>query len=196
MKNLQFTRFAQIAPTPWKNGRGKTVQLAIHPLDATNENFEWRVSIARLDTSAAFSVFDGVERCLAVLQGEMTLLRPAHKPLVLTPASRPARFGGHEAVEGKVMRGPVIDLNIMYKISHWKGSLRRVTCLADRVLSLSPSEFLCSLSERIDFEAEGNTLHLSLFDLVKVHQKVAVRIKASAIRPVAAYVITLRGRLS
>lgn len=182
---VNIVRFAAITPTPWKNGLGTTTQLAIHPPGATTEDFEWRVSIARLDASAPFSAFAGIERCLAVLQGEMTLVR-SQGSHILTPASHPVCFDGSEAVEGRVGRGPVLDLNVMYKVSQWRATMRRLRLTADTTLSANGWSMLCSLSDTIDVETDGKSLQLGWFDVLEWRQT-SVRLAVS--RPVDAYLI-------
>ncbi|MDN3711112.1 HutD family protein [Paracoccus cavernae] len=59
---------------PWKNGKGVTIAIAIHPADASVENFDWRLSTATVDSDGPFSVFEGIERSLSVLTGDGLVL--------------------------------------------------------------------------------------------------------------------------
>src|SRR5262245_22690010 len=121
-----IVRYAHVAPTPWKNGLGATVQLAIHPTGASLETFDWRISIARLDRSAPFSVFPGIDRWLVVLAGEMILYREGLDPLALTAQSDPIHFSGEVSAKGDVLQAPVLDLNVMYRADRWRATMRRV----------------------------------------------------------------------
>ena len=38
--------------TPWKNGMGRTRELAVHPAGAGMDDFIWRVSVAEVITAA------------------------------------------------------------------------------------------------------------------------------------------------
>jgi uncharacterized protein len=152
---------------PWKNGLGMTTQLAIHPHDATTDAFEWRVSIAQLKGSAAFSLFHGIERCLGVLNGAVTLLRAGHAPLRMTAESQPVSFSGSIQAEGRVETGTALDLNLMYRPSQWRATMKRVKAVARTTLHASPVAMLCPLSAtRADVGGERH--ELNRFDLLRV----------------------------
>ena len=191
MTSVSVARFAQIEPVLWKNGLGKTTQLAVHPQGSGSDDFEWRVSIARLDASAPFSRFDGVDRCLAVLQGEMSL-RGLPGVESMTPRSTPLHFSGTEAVEGQVIRGPVLDLNVMYKAKGWYATMRRVRWPSVTAVTLSDSQLLCSLSDRIDITVTGEKMQLALFDLLSARAPVEVQVGGSG--AVEVYVIEIHRR--
>lgn len=191
MKSSTIVSFARSASSSWKNGLGKTTELAIHPPGAGSDDFEWRVSIAQLDASAPFSVYPGIERCLAVLQGEMAMVRqsqpPLPMPVTLTPNSQPIRFSGSDLVEGQVLRGPVLDFNVMCKASHWRATLRRMRWSTDTAVSIAAPAVLCSISNEMDIEIDGSAGRLTLYDAVVVQLDAVLRIKAS--QPVEAYLV-------
>ncbi len=60
-------RFAETTPAPWLNGLGRTWALIGDPGEA------WRLSVARLEAPAAFSVFPGVHRTLVPRGGGIRL---------------------------------------------------------------------------------------------------------------------------
>ncbi|MBN7823193.1 HutD family protein, partial [Bowmanella yangjiangensis] len=45
---------------PWKNGGGSTLELAICPVGASLDDFDWRISSASVASSGAFSRFPGI----------------------------------------------------------------------------------------------------------------------------------------
>lgn len=55
----------------WKNGKGKTLELAIFPTEADfrSDPFLWRLSSAQIVESGLFSKFPGYERFLTLLDG-------------------------------------------------------------------------------------------------------------------------------
>src|SRR5436853_5944959 len=55
--------------TTWKNGGGRTTEIAAYPPDAGLEHFAWRASIADIERSGPFSAFAGIDRTLVLLQG-------------------------------------------------------------------------------------------------------------------------------
>jgi environmental stress-induced protein Ves len=77
MKRL---RAADRTPRPWKNGGGQTTDVAVFPDGAGLDDFDWRVSIARVDGDGPFSIFPGVDRPLdavAVGAGEVAAMAGA-----------------------------------------------------------------------------------------------------------------------
>jgi environmental stress-induced protein Ves len=71
-----------VAPTPWRNGGGVTRQLAVWPAQG---EWAWRMSVAEVDRSGPFSRFEGIERWLAVLQGNGVQLDVGVGPRALQP---------------------------------------------------------------------------------------------------------------
>jgi uncharacterized protein len=106
-------RAADRSAVPWKNGGGLTREVAIHPSGSGLERFDWRVSIAEVRTGGPFSVFTGIERSLAVLEGALSLAIAGRDELTLSSETPPVRFSGEVAVSGRPLGGPVTDLNVM-----------------------------------------------------------------------------------
>ena len=99
---------------PWKNGGGETAEIAIAPPGAKLEDFDWRVSMARVDGDGPFSSFPGVERTLTVLTGAGMRLRVAGREAVdLSPDSEPYAFSADVATGAELLGGPITDFNVM-----------------------------------------------------------------------------------
>ncbi len=99
---------------PWKNGGGETIELLVHPAGADMDAFDWRISLARVAADGPFSAFPGVDRTLTILDGEgLELSVGAGAPMRLTPASAPFAFPADAACTGRLLAGPVTDLNVM-----------------------------------------------------------------------------------
>ena len=78
---------------PWKNGRGETTEIAVHPAGASIDDFGWRVSMAGVAEDGDFSLFPGIDRTLAVLTGAGIELQVQGQGLHrLTPATAPLAF--------------------------------------------------------------------------------------------------------
>lgn len=115
-------RGADRAWTAWKNGGGETATVAVFPEKAGLSDFDWRVSIARVDGDGPFSAFPGIDRTLTLLSGGSMALN-GH---VLTPDSAPFAFDGGKAVQASVTGGPVHDLNVMTRRGRFSHSVARV----------------------------------------------------------------------
>lgn len=113
-------------PTPWKNGQGRTTEIAIRPPGAGLDRFDWRASIAEVAVSGPFSSFPGLDRWLAVLDGAMTLAIDGAAPLALDAGAVPVRFPGDVPVWAEVRSGPVRDLNIMTARGRVTADIRRL----------------------------------------------------------------------
>jgi environmental stress-induced protein Ves len=89
---------------PWKNGQGSTTELAVEPLGAALDAFDWRLSIAELRGSGPFSTFPGYDRIIVQLDGPpLTLTHGSDLPTTLEQLV-PHAFSGDDdttcAVDG------------------------------------------------------------------------------------------------
>lgn len=112
MTGLTPIRFADLEPTPWKNGLGVTRELFRAPTDPAGE-FDIRVSIADVAASGPFSPYPGVDRIIMLLDGAGMRLRVGGEVVELHRAE-PYRFDGAAAVVGEI-DSPTRDLNVMVR---------------------------------------------------------------------------------
>jgi environmental stress-induced protein Ves len=101
----------------WKNNLGWTHEIARGQADpATGDDWDWRLSIAEIEQSAAFSSFPGIERELVLLHGNGVCLRFDDGEVceLLAPFSH-CRFAGERALTGELIDGPTRDFNLMWR---------------------------------------------------------------------------------
>jgi environmental stress-induced protein Ves len=118
---------------PWKDGGGTTREIARSPpADSTNAalpayrsrqhpangnlarpSFAWRVSIAEIAASCAFSRFEGYDRTLVLLRGARMTLHVGHDPAIDLDQYSQCAFKGEAPVRCTLSDGPVQDLNVM-----------------------------------------------------------------------------------
>lgn len=102
---------------PWKNGRGATTELAIHPAhaDLADRPFAWRLSMADVVEDGDFSLFPGYDRTLVVARGEGMELSfdGASAPQRLAGPGSVCMFSGDWLTRGRLLDGPVRDFNVM-----------------------------------------------------------------------------------
>ncbi|WNI25313.1 HutD family protein [Streptomyces sp. ITFR-16] len=109
---FRILRAAGRPPVAWKNGGGVTREIAASP-GATTDAFDWRVSLAEVTGDGPFSVFPGVDRTLTVVEGAgMDLLVDGEHHIVDEPYW-PHGFPGDPQTEGRLLAGPVRNLNVM-----------------------------------------------------------------------------------
>ncbi len=102
----------------WKNGGGWTTQLAVFPEPKTgaDASFDWRVSIAEIESDGAFSTFPDCDRHIALLDGiGMQLRFDAADPMVLDRRLQFVQFAGEASTFGKLISGPVRDFNVIVR---------------------------------------------------------------------------------
>jgi environmental stress-induced protein Ves len=120
---MRLIRFADLPRLPWKNGGGATVELAVDPPGAGFDGFGWRVSAAEIRESGPFSRFDGVDRTLALLDGEGLALDFGDRTLEASREGEPVAFRGEEPVIGRPLGGFVRDLNVMTRRAVWRAEV-------------------------------------------------------------------------
>lgn len=112
---------------PWKNGGGVTTEIAVSPEGAGLNDFDWRISMARVESDGPFSAFPGIDRTLAVLEGDGIRLAIGDRPpLLLTSASEPLAFAADEPTHGTLLGGPILDLNVMARRVRFRATVRRI----------------------------------------------------------------------
>ena len=98
----------------WKNGGGETTEIALFPENAGLTDFDWRISMARVESAGPFSLFPGVDRTLSILDGKgIKLDIEGRLPVMLIEGSEPYRFAADVAAHAGLVGGPVTDLNVM-----------------------------------------------------------------------------------
>ena len=109
----QLIQYASLRPTPWKNGGGSTTEIAVWPAGAGFDEFDWRVSLATISQSGPFSSFPGIDRSLALVDGDGVLLDFGDERFVLSPSEPLIEFPGEEAVHATVTGALTTDFNVM-----------------------------------------------------------------------------------
>ena len=106
--------FAGLSAVPWKNGGGSTIQIAIDPPDAGFDDFDWRISLATIAEDGEFSVFPGVDRTLALVEGHGAAVDiDGESQVLLCPDEPVLSFGGESRLVAKLNHGPTTDFNVM-----------------------------------------------------------------------------------
>jgi environmental stress-induced protein Ves len=109
---------------PWKNGHGRTRELAIHPSGAGMDDFLWRVSVAEVDSAAPFSAFPGIDRVIALLDGDgFTMTMDDGRRHALTTPCVPFTFPGEARVDVALAGGPSRDFNLMLRRGRVRGGI-------------------------------------------------------------------------
>lgn len=106
---------------PWKNGQGETAEIAAEPHEG---GFLWRLSIAHIERSGAFSAYLGIERWITVLDGDgMRLLVSGTEPRIMRMLDPPARFPGEADTQCELLGSAIHDINLMLDRRHADGRM-------------------------------------------------------------------------
>lgn len=158
---------------PWKNGGGETTEIAVFPEDAGLSDFDWRVSMARVDGDGPFSSFPGIDRTLAILDGAGIVLDVAGQaPKRLTHESQPHAFSADSPTSAQLVSGTVLDFNVMSrrsKIEHRVERLHGPRSATARFIRL----VLCARGS-IEISTSGTSETLGLHDAVILRENEAL----------------------
>ncbi len=177
----------------WKNGGGETSEIAVSPPDAALDAFDWRLSMAKVETDGPFSAFPSVDRTLAILEGEGIRLSVGGEPAVtLTNISAPHAFAADAQASATLVNGPIRDLNMMSRRNRLAHSVTRLSGDAVDELRFSGLAMLVFCAEgRIKIDIGGNFVKLARHDtLVWTGEPLTAKLQSPDMSLI--YVINLR----
>lgn len=103
----------------WRNDGGWTTEIARGRVDASSahdDDFDWRLSIADIESDGPFSPFPGMDRDLVLIAGtgiELDIDEAA--PLRLDRRFQQVRFAGEQRVNCRLLAGPTRDFNVIVR---------------------------------------------------------------------------------
>jgi environmental stress-induced protein Ves len=149
---------------PWKNGGGTTAEIAAFPEGSGFETFGWRVSMADVASDGPFSLFPGIDRTLIVIEGDGIELDVEGIAYSLDTASPKLSFSGDDITAGRLLSGPIRDLNVMTR----RGQFRHRTRFAEAGVALLSEDtsvaFLVPLDGPFDVTLDSTIHSLSTLD--------------------------------
>lgn len=167
-------RLADCPLQPWKNGLGRTREIAVHPSAAGSADFLWRVSLAEVDSGAPFSLFPGVDRWIVLLDGEgFTMTLDGSGKHALTVPLEPFAFPGEAHVEVALAGGATRDFNLMVRRGQASGGIQPLHLAGDWVADQATVLVYC-VEGAIDAGAgllrAGDALLPQPGDTVRLHE--------------------------
>ena len=134
----RIQRFDEHLKMPWKNGLGITREVISRPASDGSGGFDWRISLATVGASGPFSVFAGIDRTIAVLQGDgMQLTVDGKREPPLLVASPPFAFSGDAEVQADCLGGETLDLNVMSRRGIIVHHMTKIAVSAAQTLAMS-----------------------------------------------------------
>ena len=101
---------------PWRNGGGRTRTLAAQPREAGEPPWDWRISLATIEQSTAFSAFAGADRVSVLLgTGQIQLSAEGESTLQMHQPGDTVAYRGEARWQAEVRRVelPLALLNVM-----------------------------------------------------------------------------------
>lgn len=126
--SMEFSGYRKItaghlAVVPWKNGGGVTTEIAVGPARAGDQEWSWRISVAEVGVTGAFSVFPGIDRTIAVVHGNGMDLEFEGGRMIPLELNRPVDFDGGAVVTGILRNEAIRDFNVMVDRRYYSATL-------------------------------------------------------------------------
>ena len=109
-------------------------------LPAEGSTWDWRLSVASIERAGEFTPYDGFDRTLTVIAGELLELT-VDGTAQAVEALRPLRFSGGSAVSATLPTGEVLALNLITRAGAVRGSVRIVELSKKREQHLFGAQF-------------------------------------------------------
>ena len=120
----RLIRYTDQPSMQWKNGGGSTVELLTSPEGAALADFDFRISVATVSKDGPFSLFPGVDRTLALVEGAgLTLHFDTGRKVVVDPSHPVATFPGEAVIHATVNGRATMDFNVMTQRSCYRHTL-------------------------------------------------------------------------
>ncbi|MFJ3516759.1 HutD family protein [Streptomyces sp. NPDC090131] len=165
---IRVLRAAGRTATVWKNGGGVTREIAARPEGAGMDDFAWRVSLAEVAADGPFSTFPGIGRTLTLAEGAGMDLRVAGVRRLVDERFVPQDFPGDEPTDCRLLSGPVVNFNVMYR----RGAVQAHTAVVRgrAALAVPPGETLLvvALDGPVVLERPGDPVELGPYDAALV----------------------------
>lgn len=136
-----------------------TCEIMRFPEDSSLESFDWRMSVATVQQGGAFSVFPGVDRSLAILEGKGLTLDVGGVVQELTPRDAILRFTGETAVSSTLIGGGIVDFNVMTRRALYTHTVEHLTVVQQTALPLNGDVILIYVVNGSCSLPDGNKLH-------------------------------------
>lgn len=144
---MKILRASSSRSVPWKNGGGMTREILREPAEPAA--FDWRLSLATIDSAGPFSAFDGYHRTLVLVAGAGVELNFAqHGTSRLTTPGQTVSFDGAWQTSCTLLDGSTTDLNLIVSAERAQSTSRSTPLTEEQVIQTAgwSEVFVCCLS--------------------------------------------------
>jgi len=160
----RVVRNHDLVRVPWKNGGGTTAEVACFPEGSGFETFGWRISMADVETDGPFSTFPGIDRTLIVVEGTGLELDVEGASYRLDKTSPKLSFSGDDSTVGRLLSGPIRDLNVMTRRGRFTHRTRLVRSGVALLAEDACAAFILALDGPFDVTLDGTIHSLQALD--------------------------------
>jgi environmental stress-induced protein Ves len=157
-------RNVDLVRVPWKNGGGTTAEVAAFPEGSTLDTFSWRISMADVASDGPFSLFPGIDRTLIVVEGNGIELDVEGIVYPLDRTSSKLSFSGDDITTGRLLSGPIRDLNVMTRRGRFRHRTRFVESGVALLSEDTTAAFLIPLDGSFDVTLDSTIHSLQALD--------------------------------
>jgi uncharacterized protein len=158
---VRIQRAAERRSTPWKNGGGLTFEVASFPEGSTLDTLHWRISLAEIRLAGAFSVFPGIDRKLALLDGRLSLYISGRDIIELSPGSEVVAFPGDIPTSAQPLSPQVTDFNVMTRRGQFTSRVVRRAVATSETLDIAESDVTVVIALAcLGVDVAGNRIEL------------------------------------
>ncbi len=157
---------------PWGQAQGQVREIAAGTLDAdgtllpgTATAWDWRLSVASIEQSGDFTPYDGCDRTLTVIAGELLELT-SNGTAHAVELYRPLKFPGGSNTSAALPTGEILALNLITRSGAVRGNVRIVELSKKREQHLFGSQFGVLLQGKASVLQEGSERELQTRDTV------------------------------
>ncbi|EKT56002.1 HutD family protein [Providencia sneebia] len=153
---------------PWKNGQGSTLEIARNHGEGLDD-FDWRVSIADVNSAGSFSFFPNKKRIIGVLDGTGLILHiDKQNPQTLNQKEFLA-FHGENKVFAELLNEPIRDFNLIYNPDKYAARLQwqNISSVAPWV---SDANYILVFNtmENLKLDINNTSYELKYFDTILI----------------------------
>jgi environmental stress-induced protein Ves len=159
-------RNADLVRVPWKNGHGTTAEVAAFPESSGFDTFGWRISMADVASDGPFSIFPGIDRTLIVVEGDGIELDVEGIAYRLDGTSPKLSFSGDDITTGRLLSGPIRDLNVMTRRRQFRHRTRFVESGVALLAEETCAAFLVAFDSPFDVTLDSTIHSLQLLDVL------------------------------
>ncbi len=161
---VRIIRNDDLVRVPWKNGGGTTAEVAAFPEGSGFETFGWRISMADVASDGPFSVFPGIDRTLIVVEGDGIELDVEGIAYPLDRNAPKLSFSGDDITTGRLLSGPIRDLNVMTRRGRFRHRTRFVESGAALLSEDTTVAFVVALDGSFDVTLDSTIHSLQALD--------------------------------